>query len=176
MEAVRYPIFQRGTIMQRVENLKELFIRYNLPNPEKISEEEAVARLRELNEAIEVIETQLDKKQSPQPWQDPSQFIEWRERAEKAKWVKEHQKTLLMRFIESKRVDSPQHEGTAHPRGQEFKMSLDPGSDFSLEAYKFYLLRSYQVFSSLKMEVDLTDSELLFVQELESFLARNKII
>lgn len=79
--------------------LKELFVRYNLPDPNEVAVEIFVDFYEEVSEAIDAIDSQLNANQEPAPWQTPSEFNRWRDNAEKAKWIKTHQKELLSRFL-----------------------------------------------------------------------------
>jgi hypothetical protein len=192
---------KRNIMQDQGSSLKSLFSRYNLPNPEEISVDQAFFKFREVSEAIEEIDRQISEKQK---FLD-EHTIEWKVRAEKAKWIKEHQRTLLARFLKDKNVDldtkvekpvqvfqqeevweKPKREPEIIPREHvrvEPVKSYEPKAYESeqidlhvVDSYKFYLLRCYHVLKNLNEEVDFMEKEASCLRDLERFLERHKMI
>jgi hypothetical protein len=185
-----FPV-KRNIMQDQSSSLKSLFVRYNLPNPEEISVDQAFFKFREVSEAIDEIDRQiLEKQKSPD-----EHIIEWKVRAEKAKWIKEHQRTLLARFLKDKNVDLDakpepkvekiiQQEEEEDSR-QEVEVIVRDRSKAHeaevidlhvIDSYKFYLLRCYHVLKNLNEEVDFMEREASCLRDLEKFLERHKMI
>jgi hypothetical protein len=193
---------KRNIMQDQGGSLKSLFFRYNLPNPEEISVDQAFFKFREVSEAIDEIDRQiLEKQKFPD-----EHTIEWKVRAEKAKWIKEHQRTLLARFLKDKNVDLDvkaepkvekviqQEEVREEPKREvevvtrevvtrevvardQPKMYEAEVIDLHVvDSYKFYLLRCYHVLKNLNEEVDFMEKEASCLRDLEKFLERHKMI